>query len=89
MNRKLFLLVPFIAIALVVFNSFEPSEREQYTQYINNHPFSKDKIDPRLMDEMDKKDRPDLAMRQNFLIITCQESAPQNSPISLLYHSAI
>lgn len=68
MNRKLFLLVPFIAIALVVFNSFEPSEREQYTQYINNHPFSKDKIDPRLMDEMDKKDRPDLAMRQNFLM---------------------
>ena len=65
------LLVFFAALASfgIYFSSLNPDQnkRKEYTEYISNHPYSRT-ISSDEVDKLPKKDRPDLAMEQNFLM---------------------
>jgi hypothetical protein len=56
------------ALALVVYLNQQPSEREQYALYLENHPYNNLGLTDQEVEDMPKKDRPDLAFMQDFLL---------------------
>ncbi|MCT4624763.1 MAG: hypothetical protein N4A46_14170, partial [Schleiferiaceae bacterium] len=56
------------ALALVVYLNQQPSEREQYALYLENHPYNNLGLTDQEAEDMPKKARPDLAFMQDFLL---------------------
>lgn len=70
MNFKKYLLpiVCVIVISVAAFFKLQPTEKERYTDFLNNHPYStREHLSTSQLKEIDKRDRPDLAWEQNFL----------------------
>jgi len=72
-RRKRVIPVLAILLGVAVFylskSSFIVSPKEEYVEFINNHPFAERNIDYRALKNIPKKDRPDLALEHNFLQI--------------------
>ncbi len=64
----------FVAIVSVIAITYslkpdELTEREKYEEFINSHPYStREHLTPEDLKAIPKKDRPDLAMEQDFLL---------------------
>lgn len=57
------------AFAWLVLKPTELSEREKFEHLINNHPYTtREHLTPEQLKAIPKKDRPDLAMEQDFLL---------------------
>ena len=54
-------------MAVVYFQNDKQRDRSEYIEYINNHPYS-EVISQSELESIPRYDRPDLAMRQNFLM---------------------
>lgn len=84
--RKFLLALPLLVLGgllTIYITNKEDDSREAYEAYLAEHPFIKEKLDPRAIKEMPKKDRPDLAWRQNYMMTMNPDTkrpAPENLP---------
>ena len=72
MRKQLLILLVAITPPLIWFIANQPTktelDREAYQEFIYNHPFNEIGYTAEQIDAMPKKDRPDLAMQQNYLM---------------------
>ena len=80
-SRAGLFLLAFLAIAIVLFT---PSEKEKYAKQLNEHPFAQaENKTPEELKKLPKRDRPDLAWQQDFLL-TMDPSTGMPAPERLL-----
>ena len=54
-------------LGIYVWNESQPSERQQFESFLENHPYNNIELSDEEIEKLPKKDRPDLAFMQDFL----------------------
>lgn len=68
MMKKLFSILILAGLLLPVAPIQEFDARDVHTFFLNSHPYNNKHIDPEVLKSIPKKDRPDLAWEQNFIM---------------------
>lgn len=69
MKRLIFIITAILLVIGLKVSLKTPDHHEQYAVVINNHPYStREHLTPEQLKSIPKKDRPDLAMEQDFLL---------------------
>lgn len=55
------------AVGVYFFEYNQPTERETFEAFLAKHPYNNEKLSDKEIEKLPKKDRPDLAFRQDFL----------------------
>ncbi len=65
---KKIIAIALLGLFLLPFSNTEIDQRKEYGDFLNNHPFNKHHYNPLELKKIPKKDRPDLAWEQDFIM---------------------